>query len=101
MIKTTVGTVVPRGHFKFRVAYRDSCWFISVSVANKYRGEIPKQVQLPVFVQQIHDNLKNCGLSVQIEDFNNADMDHVRWLMVAQDALQLDAMAARRRNRFT
>lgn len=99
-IKTTVASIVPRGHFKFRVAFRESCWFISVSVANKYRGEIPKQVQLPEFTEQIHSSLTSFGLSVKIEDLNNSDMDHVRWLMVAPDSLQLDAMSARRRNRF-
>jgi hypothetical protein len=96
-IKSAVGGLLPRPHFKPRVSYREPYWLITVSISPKFRGRIPLQVQLPERVAEVQSCLEKLGLIVSPEDVANPDLEHVRWLMAAPSTNELETGRARRR----
>lgn len=96
-IKTAVGALLPRPHFKPRVSFREPYWLITVSISPKFRGRIPLQVELPEHVAEVQTALEGMGLVVSPEDVANSDLDHVRWLMVAPTSTELESGRTRRR----
>ena len=97
MIKSAVGGLLPRPHFKPRVSYREPYWLVTVSISPKFRGRIPLQVQLPERVAEVQATLEKLGLAVSPEDVANPDMEHVRWLMAAPSTTELETGRTRRR----
>lgn len=96
-IKSTVGRLLPRPHFKPRVSYREPYWLVTVSISPKFRGRIPLQVELPERVAEVQASLENLGLVVSPEDVANPDLEHVRWLMAAPSSTELETGRTRRR----
>lgn len=96
-IKSAIGSLLPRPHFKPRVSYREPYWLVTVSISQKFRGRIPLQVQLPERTEEVQHALEQLGLVVSQEDVANPDLDHVRWLMAAVSDEELEAGRSRRR----
>ena len=100
-VKNIVDPLVPRPRFKPRVACRGNHWFVSVSVAPKYRFDLDAQLSLQDVVIDVSHALESQGFAVTEEDVFNSDPDHVRWLVVSPDESQLTTVLDRRREWYS
>jgi len=100
-VKNLVDPLVPRPRFKPRVACRGNHWFVSVSVAPKYRFDLDAQLSLGAVVDDVSQALEGQGYAVTEEDVFNSDPDHVRWLVVSPDRSELSTVLNRRREWYS
>lgn len=100
-VKSAVDPLVPRPRFKPRVACRGNHWFVSVSVAPKFRFDLDAQLSLPNVVNDVSHALESQGFAVTEEDVFNSDPEHVRWLVVSPFESELSTVLDRRREWYS